>query len=166
MSGKPNKYAGTKTEKNLEAAFAGESQARNKYTYFAQVAEKEGMEQIAELFLKSADNEKVHAKMWLRELGGINGTLENLSDAADGENHEWTSGGGGLHPAGGKVQRHRHGGEAPRGTLSCSDREYQKRRGLPEERDQNVGVPLLRPYPYRQKGAEDLPHVRRSPGVL
>ena len=90
MSGKPNKYAGTKTEKNLEAAFAGESQARNKYTYFAQVAEKEGMEQIAELFLKSADNEKVHAKMWLRELGGINGTLENLSDAADGENHEWT----------------------------------------------------------------------------
>ena len=90
MSGKPNKYAGTKTEKNLEAAFAGESQARNKYTYFAQIAEKEGMEQIAELFLKSAENEKVHAKMWLRELGGINGTLENLSDAADGENHEWT----------------------------------------------------------------------------
>ena len=90
MSGKPNKYAGTKTEKNLEAAFAGESQARNKYTYFAQIAEKEGMEQIAELFLKSADNEKVHAKMWLRELGGINATLENLSDAADGENHEWT----------------------------------------------------------------------------
>ena len=90
MSGKPNKYAGTKTEKNLEAAFAGESQARNKYTYFAQTAEKEGMEQIAELFLKSAENEKVHAKMWLRELGGINSTLENLADAADGENHEWT----------------------------------------------------------------------------
>ena len=90
MSGKPNKYAGTRTEKNLEAAFAGESQARNKYTYFAQVAEKEGMEQIAELFLKSADNEKVHAKMWFRELGGINGTPENLSDAADGENFEWT----------------------------------------------------------------------------
>ena len=90
MSGKPNKYSGTKTEKNLEAAFAGESQARNKYTYFAQVAEKEGMEQIAELFLRSAENEKVHAKMWLRELGGINATPENLSDAADGENHEWT----------------------------------------------------------------------------
>ena len=90
MSGKPNKYAGTKTEKNLEAAFAGESQARNKYTYFAQVAEKEGMEQIAELFLKSAENEKVHAKMWFRELGGINATPENLSDAADGENYEWT----------------------------------------------------------------------------
>ncbi len=90
MSGKPNKYAGTRTEKNLEAAFAGESQARNKYTYFAQIAEKEGMDQIAEMFLKSAENEKVHAKIWFRELGGINGTEENLSDAADGENFEWT----------------------------------------------------------------------------
>ena len=90
MSGKPNKYSGTRTEKNLEAAFAGESQARNKYTYFAQIAEKEGMEQIAELFIKSAENEKVHAKMWFRELGGINSTEENLSDAADGENFEWT----------------------------------------------------------------------------
>ena len=90
MSGKPNKYSGTRTEKNLEAAFAGESEARNKYTYFAQIAEKEGMEQIAELFLKSAENEKVHAKMWFRELGGINGTEDNLSDAADGENYEWT----------------------------------------------------------------------------
>ena len=90
MSGKPNKYSGTRTEKNLEAAFAGESEARNKYTYFAQIAEKEGMEQIAELFLKSAENEKVHAKLWLRELGGINDTIVNLNDAADGENHEWT----------------------------------------------------------------------------
>ena len=90
MSGRPSRYSGTQTEKNLEAAFAGESQARNKYTYFAQVADKEGMEQIAELFLKSAENEKVHAKMWFRELGGINGTEDNLSDAADGENYEWT----------------------------------------------------------------------------
>jgi len=90
MSGKPNKYAGTQTEKNLEAAFAGESQARNKYTYFAQVAEKEGMEQIAEMFIKSAENEKVHAKIWFRELGGINGTPENLADAAEGEMFEWT----------------------------------------------------------------------------
>ena len=90
MSGKPNKYTGTQTEKNLEAAFAGESQARNKYTYFAQVAEKEGMEQIAEMFLKSAENEKVHAKIWFRELGGINGTPENLADAAEGEMYEWT----------------------------------------------------------------------------
>ena len=90
MSRKTTKYSGTQTEKNLEAAFAGESEARNKYTYFAQIAEKEGLEQIAELFLKSAENEKVHAKLWFRELGGINGTDENLSDAADGENFEWT----------------------------------------------------------------------------
>ena len=90
MSGRPSRYSGTQTEKNLEAAFAGESQARNKYTYFAQVAEKEGFEQIAELFLKSAENEKVHAKMWFRELEGIGGADDNLSDAADGENFEWT----------------------------------------------------------------------------
>ena len=85
-----NKYAGTQTEKNLEAAFAGESQARNKYTYFASVAKKEGYEQIAELFLKTADNEKEHAKLWFKELNGIGDTKENLSHAADGENYEWT----------------------------------------------------------------------------
>ncbi len=86
-----NKYAGTQTEKNLEAAFAGESMARNKYTYFASKAKKEGYEQIAELFLKTADNEKEHAKMWYKELhDGIGTTAENLSDAADGENYEWT----------------------------------------------------------------------------
>ena len=85
-----NPYAGTKTEKNLEAAFAGESQARNKYTYFASVAKKEGYEQIAALFLKTADNEKEHAKMWFKELKGIGNTAENLAAAADGENYEWT----------------------------------------------------------------------------
>ncbi|MBQ7603627.1 MAG: rubrerythrin family protein [Clostridia bacterium] len=84
------KYAGTQTEKNLEAAFAGESQARNKYTYFASKAKKEGFEQIADLFLKTADNEKEHAKMWFKELGGIGDTAENLKAAADGENFEWT----------------------------------------------------------------------------
>ena len=87
---KKNTYSGTKTEKNLEAAFAGESQARNKYTYFASVAKKEGYEQIADLFLKTADNEKEHAKMWFKELKGIGNTAENLSAAADGENYEWT----------------------------------------------------------------------------
>ncbi len=87
---KTNKYAGTHTEKNLEAAFAGESQARNKYTYFASVAKKEGMEQISSLFLKTADNEKEHAKLWLKELNGIGNTAENLSAAAEGENYEWT----------------------------------------------------------------------------
>ena len=84
------KYAGTQTEKNLEAAFAGESQARNKYTYFASAAKKEGYEQIAGLFLKTADNEKEHAKMWFKELNGIGNTEENLAEAAGGENYEWT----------------------------------------------------------------------------
>lgn len=85
-----NQYAGTQTEKNLEAAFAGESQARNKYTYFASKAKKEGFEQIAELFQKTADNEKEHAKLWFKELGGIGDTAENLSAAAAGEHYEWT----------------------------------------------------------------------------
>ncbi len=79
-----NKYKGTQTEKNLQAAFAGESQARNKYTYFASVAKKEGYEQISAIFLKTADNEKEHAKMWLKELKGIGNTKENLQEAAGG----------------------------------------------------------------------------------
>ena len=85
-----NKYAGTQTEKNLQEAFAGESQARNKYTYFASVAKKEGYEQMSALFLKTADNEKEHAKMWFKELAGIGDTKENLAAAAEGENYEWT----------------------------------------------------------------------------
>ena len=83
-------YSGTQTEKNLEAAFAGESQARNKYTYFASKAKKEGFEQIAALFLETADNEKEHAKLWFKELNGIGDTAENLAAAAAGENYEWT----------------------------------------------------------------------------
>ena len=85
-----NKYTGTQTEKNLQAAFAGESEARNKYTYFASVAKKEGYEQISSLFLKTADNEKEHAKMWFKELEGIGDTAANLAEAAAGENYEWT----------------------------------------------------------------------------
>lgn len=85
-----SKYEGTQTEKNLMAAFAGESEARNKYTYFASKAKKEGFEQIAALFLKTADNEKEHAKMWFKELNGIGSTTENLKAAAEGENYEWT----------------------------------------------------------------------------
>ena len=87
---KKNRYEGTRTEKNLEAAFAGESQARNKYTYFASVAKKEGYEQISSLFLKTAENEKEHAKMWFKELNGIGDTAENLCAAAAGETYEWT----------------------------------------------------------------------------
>ena len=85
-----NQLKGTKTEKNLAAAFAGESQARNKYTYFASVAKKEGYEQIAEIFLKTAENEKEHAKLWFKELGGLGDTAANLAAAAAGENYEWT----------------------------------------------------------------------------
>ena len=87
---KTTKYTGTQTEKNLQAAFAGESQARSKYTYFASVAKKQGYEQIAALFLKTADNEKEHAKLWFKELAGIGSTADNLAAAAEGENYEWT----------------------------------------------------------------------------
>lgn len=85
-----NKYSGTETEKNLMVAFAGESEARNKYTYFASVAKNDGYEQIAAIFLKTADNEKEHAKLWFEELGGIGKTAENLAAAAATENYEWT----------------------------------------------------------------------------
>ena len=85
-----NKYAGTRTEKNLETAFAGESMARNKYTYYASVAKKNGYEQISALFLKTAENEKEHAKLWFKHLGGVGSTAENLLHAAEGENYEWT----------------------------------------------------------------------------
>ena len=87
---KQTKYAGTQTEKNLMAAFSGESEARNKYTYFASKAKKEGYEQIAALFPKTAENEKEHAKLWFKELNGIGDTAENLLSAAEGENYEWT----------------------------------------------------------------------------
>ena len=83
-------FKGSKTEKNLMAAFSGESEARNKYTYFASVAKKEGYEQLAEIFQKTADNEKEHAKMWFKLLGGIGNTEANLKSAAEGENYEWT----------------------------------------------------------------------------
>lgn len=85
-----NKYSGTKTEQNLRAAFSGESEARNKYTFFASKAKKEGYEQIAALFLKTAKNEREHAKMWFKELGGLGDTAQNLLHAAQGENYEWT----------------------------------------------------------------------------
>ena len=85
-----NIYAGTKTEQNLRDAFAGESQARNKYTYFASVAKKQGFEQIAAIFQQTADNEKEHAKLWFKALGELGDTAENLLHAAEGENYEWT----------------------------------------------------------------------------
>ena len=96
-----NKYNGTQTEKNLQTAFAGESQARNKYTYFASVAKKEGYEQIAALFLETADNEKEHAKMWFKELGELGDTKENLKAAAAGENEEYSE----MYPSFAKTAR-------------------------------------------------------------
>ena len=90
MAEKKTPYAGTQTEKNLLAAFSGESMATNKYTYFASQAKKDGFEQIAAILLNTAANERYHAKMWLRELAGIGDTAENLGSAADGENYEWT----------------------------------------------------------------------------
>ena len=85
-----SRYAGTKTEKNLMDAFAGESQARNKYTYFAAVAQREGYEQLADIFLQTARNEQEHARVWFEELGNLGTTAENLKAAAEGENYEWT----------------------------------------------------------------------------
>lgn len=90
MSEKKNRYAGTKTEQNLRTAFSGECEARSKYTYFASVARKEGYEQIAALFQETADNEKEHAKLWFKALGGLGDTAANLVSAAEGENYEWT----------------------------------------------------------------------------
>lgn len=87
---KANRYTGTKTEQNLRDAFAGESQARNKYTYFAEIAQREGYEQLAEIFLKTARNEQEHARLWFDELGGIGDTAQNLKEAAAGEHYEWT----------------------------------------------------------------------------
>lgn len=84
-------FKGSQTEKNLMAAFAGESQARNKYTFYAKIAQKEGYEQISKLFLETADNERAHAKQIFKYLGGLGNTMENLKDAADGENYEWTT---------------------------------------------------------------------------
>ena len=107
---KTTKYAGTQTEKNLQAAFAGESQARSKYTFFASVAKKQGYEQIAALFLKTADNEKEHAKLWFKELAGIGDTAENLAAAAEGENYEWTD----MYDGFAKTARFRMVGEVER----------------------------------------------------
>ncbi|NLK04328.1 MAG: 4Fe-4S binding protein [Clostridiales bacterium] len=87
---KTNRYVGTKTEKNLMEAFSGESQARNKYTYFAHIAQREGYDQLAEIFLSTARNEQEHARIWFEELGGLGNTAENLLQAAEGENYEWT----------------------------------------------------------------------------
>ena len=144
-----NKYSGTKTEQNLRAAFSGESEARNKYTFFASKAKKEGYEQIAALFLKTADNEKEHAKLWFKELNGIGDTAENLLNAAEGENYEWT--------------------DMYEGFAKTAEEEgfrelAQKFRlvGAIQERGQGLGMPQLRTHCCRHERAGDLPNVRPS----
>ena len=170
-----NKYAGTQTEKNLQAAFAGESQARNKYTYFASKAKKEGFEQIAALFLKTADNEKEHAKLWFKELDGIGTTAENLAAAADGENYEWTD----MYEGFAKTAEAEGFAELAakfRGVAAIEKHHEERYRallknvetaaGLREERGQGVGVPQLRPHRGGHQGPRDLPRLRPSPGLL
>ena len=139
-----NKYAGTQTEKNLEAAFAGESQARNKYTYFASKAKKEGYEQIAALFLKTADNEKEHAKMWFKELDGIGDTAQNLAAAAAGENFEWTD---------------MYDGFAKTAEEEGFSELAEKFR-LRKERNQSLGMPQLRSYSGGSESAARMPDLR------
>ena len=156
-----SKYAGTQTEKNLLAAFAGESQARNKYTYFASVAKKEGYEQIADIFLHTADNEKEHAKMWFKELEGIGDTKANLKEAADGENHEWTD----MYEGFAKTAEE-EGFKALaakfRGVAKIEKRHEERYRKLLE----NVGVPQLRAHRRRNKGSGSLSGLRPSAGLL
>lgn len=169
-----NKYAGTKTEKNLETAFSGESQARNKYTYFASVAKKEGYEQIASLFLKTADNEKEHAKLWFKELNGIGNTTENLVAAAAGENYEWTdmyagfaktAEEEGFHELAAKFRLvaaiEKHHEERYRALLKIS-----KRRKFSKIHGESVGMQKLRPYRRRRVRARGLPDVQSSPKLF
>ena len=143
-----SKYAGTKTEQNLRAAIAGESVARNNYTFFASKAKKEGFEQISALFLKTADNEKEHAKLWVKELEGIGSTAENLLAAANGENYEWT--------------------DMYEGFAKTAEEEGfpELAQGLRKERGQDLGVPQLRSHRRRRQGPRGLPHLRPSPELL
>ena len=167
---KKNPYAGTQTEKNLEAAFAGESQARNKYTYFASKAKKEGFEQIAALFLKTADNEKEHAKLWFKELNGIGDTAENLAAAADGENYEWTDMYEGF-----AVTAEKEGFPALAAKfrmVAAIEKHHEERyRALlknveMQEVFKKLGMPQLRAYRCRHRSPGSLPGMRPSAELL
>lgn len=169
-----SKYAGTKTEANRAAAFAGESQARNQYTFFASVAKKEGYEQMAALFLKTAENEKEHAKLWLKELSGIGDTKANLAAAAarrklrmDG----YVSGlcqdcrGRGLPGAGTALPPRRGDRKAPRRALPRTAAQSGDSAGVRKERSQGLGMPQLRPHRCRHKGPRGLSRLQ-SPAEL
>ena len=166
---KETKYAGTQTEKNLMAAFAGESEARNKYTYFASKAKKEGFEQIAALFLKTADNEKEHAKLWFKELNGIGDTAENLLAAAEGENYEWTDMYDGFAKTADEegfhelAQRFRlvaaiekHHEERYRALLH--NVEFRVEPGYPSAAEPSVEITLLAGYPKQDKLEQIIKH--------
>ncbi len=161
-----NKYAGTKTEQNLRAAFSGESEARNKYTYFASKAKKDGFEQIAAIFQQTADNEKEHAKLWFKELNGIGSTAENLAAAADGENYEWTD----MYEGFAKTAEEEGFAELAakfrRGTLSRPAEKHRDAGGFQKERGQGLGMPQLRTYCRRRASARNLSHLRPSAILL
>ena len=166
------KYSGTQTEKNLEAAFAGESQARNKYTYFASRAKKEGFEQIAALFLETAENEKEHAKLWFKELNGINDTAQNLADAAAGENYEWTD----MYEGFAKTAEEEGFTELAikfRMVAAIEKRHEERYRALlknvetaEEVRGQGLGVPQLRSHRRGHLSSGNLPGLRPSKGIF
>ena len=172
---KESKYAGTQTEKNLMAAFAGESEARNKYTYFASKAKKEGYEQIAALFLKTADNEKEHAKLWFKELNGIGDTAENLLSAAEGENYEWTDMYDGFAKTADEEGFHEL---AQRFRLVAAIEKHHEERYRAllhnvemaevfcQERGQGVGVPQLRSHRRGREGPGGLPRLQPSPELF
>ena len=168
---------GTKTEKNLMEAFAGESQARNKYTFFASMAKKEGYEQLAAIFEETAGNEKEHAKIWFKLLcgGAIPDTLTCLDMAAGGEHDEWTE----MYPPHGQGGQRRglpsdrstvhHGGtdrEGARGALPCAGRKPEKQQGLCPRGAAGMAVPELRLYLYRQVRTAQVPGVRTSAELL
>ena len=166
---------GSKTEANLWIAFAGESQARNKYDYFASKAKKEGYEQIAAIFQETALNEKEHAKLWFKALDGIGSTEENLVAAAAGENEEWTkmyaemaktAEGGGLPGAGRPVRGRGQDREDPRGEVLKAAGQPEEGRGLQEGREGHVVLPQLRPCGDRRERAGGVPGCKHPPGLL
>ena len=162
---------GTRTEANLQTAFAGESMARNKYTFFASKAKKDGYVQIAKIFEETAANEKEHAKIWFKLLnGGIDDTAANLKAAAEGENYEWTDmyatfakeARGGLRPYRRPVRDGRRNREGARGTLPQAAQECRGQAGLFPRRRLRMAVLQLRTYRGWQTGARGLPGLRAS----
>ena len=164
---KENKYAGTQTEKNLMAAFSGESEARNKYTYFASVAKKQGFEQIAALFLKTADNEKEHAKLWFKELNGLGDTAENLLSAAEGENYEWTDMYAGFAET---AQAEGFPELAARFRLVAAIEKHHEERYRALLKNVELAEVFakseVKVWECRNCGPRDLPHLQPSPGLL